>query len=64
VSQPRIFARHIGVFEMLSAFIPRSVSTPITATNPLCYVIVMGLVAAFVAYGRFTLRPLNSNGSD
>jgi uncharacterized membrane protein YkgB len=33
-------------------------SLAVTATNPLCYVIVMGLVAAFVAYGRFTLRPL------
>ena len=33
-------------------------SLALTATNPLCYVVVMGLVAAFVAYGRFTLRPL------
>lgn len=29
-----------------------------TATNPLVYVVVMTLVAAFVAFGRFTLRPL------
>lgn len=28
-----------------------------TATNPLVYVVVMALVAAFVAYGRFALRP-------
>jgi DoxX-like protein len=33
-------------------------SLALTATNPLMYVVVMGLVAAFVAYGRFTLRPL------
>jgi len=33
-------------------------SFALTATNPLWYVVVMGLVAAFVAYGRFTLRPL------
>lgn len=33
-------------------------SLALTATNPLCYVVVMGLVAAFVAYGRFALRPL------
>jgi hypothetical protein len=32
-------------------------SLALTATNPLLYVVVMGLVAAFVAYGRFTLRP-------
>jgi hypothetical protein len=33
-------------------------SLALTATNPLCYVVVMGLVAAFVAYGRFALGPL------
>ena len=33
-------------------------SLALTATNPLVYVVVMGLVAAFVAYGRFTLGPL------
>jgi hypothetical protein len=33
-------------------------SLALTATNPLIYVVVMALVAAFVAYGRFTLRPL------
>jgi hypothetical protein len=33
-------------------------SLTLTATNPLIYVVVMGLVAAFVAYGRFKLRPL------
>ena len=33
-------------------------SLALTATNPLWYVVVMGLVGAFVAYGRFALRPL------
>lgn len=33
-------------------------SLALTATNPLLYVIVMALVAAFVAYGRFALRPV------
>src|SRR5262249_11183817 len=33
-------------------------SLELTATNPLCWVIGMGLVAAFVAYGRYALRPL------
>lgn len=33
-------------------------SLALTATNPLCYVVVMAVVATFVAYGRFTLRPL------
>jgi hypothetical protein len=32
-------------------------SLALTATNPLVYVVVMALVAAFVAYGRFRLRP-------
>ena len=32
-------------------------SLALTAANPPTYVVVMGLAAAFVAYGRFTLRP-------
>lgn len=32
-------------------------SLALTATNPLWYVVVMGLLAAFVAYGRYALRP-------
>jgi len=31
-------------------------SLAVTATNPLVYVLVMGLVAAFLAYGRYALR--------
>lgn len=33
-------------------------SLALAVTNPLVYVVVMGLAAAFVAYGRFALRPL------
>ena len=33
-------------------------SLSLSASNPLIYVVVMGVVAAFVAYGRFALRPL------
>jgi len=33
-------------------------SFELTATNPLPYVIVIGVLAAAVAYGRYTLRPL------
>jgi hypothetical protein len=32
-------------------------SFELTATNPLVWVVVMGLMAAFVAYGRYALRP-------
>ena len=61
----------IGVFEMLCAIllvVPAAtkwmpVLTPrysrkLTAANPLVWVVGMGLVAAFVAYGRYALRPL------
>jgi hypothetical protein len=33
-------------------------SLEVTASNPLVYVVVSGLLAAFVAYGRFVLRPV------
>jgi hypothetical protein len=32
-------------------------SLEVTAINPLVWVVVMGLMAAFVAYGRYALRP-------
>jgi hypothetical protein len=32
-------------------------SLKLTVTNPLVWAVVMGLVAAFVAYGRYALRP-------
>jgi hypothetical protein len=33
-------------------------SRKVAATNPLIWSVVMGLLAAFVAYGRYALRPL------
>jgi VIT1/CCC1 family predicted Fe2+/Mn2+ transporter len=33
-------------------------STKVAATNPMVWALVMGLLAAFVAYGRFALAPL------
>jgi hypothetical protein len=33
-------------------------SLRLTAQNPMVWNVVMGLLAAFVAYGRFALRPL------
>lgn len=33
-------------------------SLALTSTNPLIYVVLLGVVAAFVAYGRFALRPI------
>jgi len=32
-------------------------SLNVTATNPLVWVVVMGVAAAFVAYGRYAIRP-------
>lgn len=32
-------------------------SLKVSASNPLVWVVVMGLMAAFVAYGRYALRP-------
>jgi hypothetical protein len=34
-------------------------STKLTATNPLVYVVVSGVLAAFVAYGRYALAPIS-----
>ena len=33
-------------------------SLKLAATNPLVWAVVMGLLVAFVAYGRYALRPL------
>jgi hypothetical protein len=41
----------------LAALYPRH-SLKLAATNPTVWAIVMGLLAAFVAYGRTALRPL------
>ena len=33
-------------------------SLKLAATNPMVWAVVMGLLVAFVAYGRYALRPL------
>src|SRR5215510_624437 len=33
-------------------------SLKLSATNPLVWVVVMGVIGVFVAYGRYALRPL------
>ena len=33
-------------------------SLKVAATNPMVWAVVMGLLAAFVAYGRYALKPL------
>jgi VIT1/CCC1 family predicted Fe2+/Mn2+ transporter len=35
-----------------------SYSLQLAVTNPMVWAVVMGLMAAFVAYGRYALRPL------
>jgi hypothetical protein len=35
-------------------------SLKLAATNPLVWAVVMGLLAAFVAYDRYALRPPNA----
>jgi hypothetical protein len=35
-----------------------SYSLQLSASNPMVWALVMGLLAAFVAYGRYALRPL------
>jgi hypothetical protein len=39
-------------------------SVALTSTNPLVYVVVMALMAAFVAYGRYTLRPASARSRE
>ncbi len=41
----------------LAALYPRH-SLKLAATNPMVWALVMGLVAAFVGYGRYALSPL------
>jgi DoxX-like protein len=53
-----VAAAALALEALLLAVLFARYSLALTATNPLLYVLVMALVAAFVAYGRFTLRPL------
>lgn len=42
---------------VLAAFFARH-SLEVAVTNPMVWTLVMGLLAAFLAYGRFVLKPL------
>ena len=42
---------------LLAAFFAGN-SLEVAVTNPMVWTLVMGLLAAFVAYGRFVLKPL------
>jgi hypothetical protein len=53
-----LVAAAIALESLFLAFFFAQYSLALTATNPLIYVVVMGLVAAFVAYERFALKPL------
>ena len=53
-----VAATALAVEQFLLAAVYAQHSLKITATNPLVYVLVGGVVAAFVAYGRFALAPL------
>lgn len=52
-------AAALALESLLLAVIFARYSLALATTNPLVYVVVMGLVAAFVAYGRFMLWPLS-----
>jgi hypothetical protein len=51
-------AAALALESLALALLHAQYSLAIVATNPLVYVVVMGLMAAFVAYGRYALRPL------
>lgn len=51
-------ATALGLEALTLAVIFAQYSLALNASNPLPYVIVMAVLAMFVAYGRFRLRPL------
>jgi uncharacterized membrane protein YphA (DoxX/SURF4 family) len=51
-------AAALVVESLVLATLNAQYSLSLTPTNPLVWVVGMGLVAAFVAYGRFVIRPL------
>jgi hypothetical protein len=53
-----IAATALVVESLVLAVLNAQYSLSLTATNPLVWVVAMGLMAAFVAYGRYVLRPL------
>ena len=52
-----IAATGLVVESMVLAVLDAQYSLSLTATNPLVWVVGMGLMAAFVAYGRWVVRP-------
>lgn len=53
-----VAATVIAVESLVLAVVYARASRAVSASNPLVYAVVMGLVAALVAYGRFVLVPL------
>lgn len=53
-----IAAAVLAVESLALAAVFSRYSLKLTAENPLVWNVVMGLLAAFVAYGRYALRPL------
>jgi hypothetical protein len=53
-----VAATALIVESLFLAVLDARYSLSLTATNPLVWVVAMGLIAAFVAYGRFVLRPI------
>jgi hypothetical protein len=50
-------AAALALESMVLAALYARYSLGLTATNPLVWVVVIGVAAAFVAYGRYTVRP-------
>jgi hypothetical protein len=50
-------AAALAVESLALAAVYARYSLNLTATNPLVWVVMMGLMAAFVAYGRYALSP-------
>ncbi len=50
-------AAALALESMALAVLYARYSLELTAANPLVWVVVMGLLAAFVAWGRYALRP-------
>jgi len=53
-----IAAAALAVETLAIAASHASYSTELVATNPMTWSIVMGILVAFVAYGRFQLKPI------
>jgi hypothetical protein len=52
-----VAAAALALESLVLAGVDARYSLELTATNPLVWVVMMGLMAAFVAYGRYALSP-------